>query len=110
MFKFYANILRMKFVQKLCLVEKLKKCSFNITPLLAEQVSEANLHSEQGGINFTPFVLSLPYAKKKKKIKISHMDGGQLKNVCLLSVCCLSVCCLWQVCPQLSFEPLVWLG
>jgi hypothetical protein len=30
--------------------------------------------------------------KKKKKKKISHMDGGQLKNVCLLSVCCLSVC------------------
>ncbi len=37
------------------------------------------------------------------------MDGGQLKNVCLLSVCCLSVC-LWQVRPQLSFEPFVWLG
>jgi hypothetical protein len=30
--------------------------------------------------------------KKKKKIKISQMDGGQLKNVCLLSVC-LSVVC-----------------
>ncbi len=57
-------------------------------------MSEANLRSEQGGINFTPFVLSLPYAKKKKKkiqIQISHMDGGQLKNVCLLSVVCLSV-------------------
>ena len=64
-----------------------------IIPLRAKQVSEANLHSKQGGINFTPFVLSLPNAKKKKKIKIkiSHMDGGQLKNVCLLSVCCLSV-------------------
>jgi hypothetical protein len=37
-----------------------------IIPLRAKQVSEANLHSEQGGINFTPFVLSLPYAKKKK--------------------------------------------
>ena len=34
-------------------------------PLRAEQVSKANLHSEQGGINFTPFVLSLPYTKKK---------------------------------------------
>ncbi len=67
-------------------------------PLRAKQVSEANLRSEQGGINFTPFVLSLPYAKKKKKkIKIFHMDGGQLKNVCLLSVCCLSVCCLLSV-------------
>ncbi len=30
--------------------------------------------------------------KKKKKNLISHMDGGQLKNVCLLSVVCLSVC------------------
>ncbi len=75
-------------------------------PLRAEQVSEANLRSEQVGINFTPFVLSLPYAKKKKKIKISHMDGGQLKNVCLLSV----VCLLSWVRPQLSFKPLVWLG
>ncbi len=68
-----------------------------VIPLRAEQVSEANLRSQQGGINFPPFVLSLPYAKKKKKkkyIKISHMDGGQFKNVCLsvcLSVCCLSV-------------------
>ncbi len=43
------------------------------------------------------------------------MDGGQLKNVCLLSVvCCLSVVCLsvclWQVRPQLAFEPFVWLS
>jgi hypothetical protein len=75
---------------------KLKK----FIPLRAEQVSEANLRSEQGGINFTPFVLSLPNAKKKKKkkIKIFYMDGGQLKNVCLLSVVCLSfVCCLLSV-------------
>ncbi len=72
----------------------LQFCSF--IPLRAKQVSEANLRSEQGGINFTPFVLSLQYAKKKKK-KISHMDGGQLKNVCL-SVCCLSVVCLLSVC------------
>ncbi len=52
------------------------------------QVSKANLRSEQGGINFTPFVLSLPNAKKeeKKNIYFSFMDGGQLKNVCLLSV------------------------
>jgi hypothetical protein len=35
------------------------------SPLRAEQVSEANLRSEQGGINFTPFGLFLPYAKKK---------------------------------------------
>ena len=76
-----------------------------IIPLRAEQVSEANLRSEQGGINFTPFVLSLPYAKKKKKN--FHMDGGQLKNVCLSVVCCLlSVVCLSRVRPQLSFEPL----
>jgi hypothetical protein len=38
-------------------------------PLRAKQVSEANLRSEQGGINFTPFVLSLPNSKKKKKKK-----------------------------------------
>ncbi len=47
-------------------------------------------------------VLLLLYAKKK--IKISHMDGGQLKNVCLLSVCLLSVCllsvCLLSVCHE----------
>ena len=36
--------------------------------------------------------------KKKIKIKISHMDGGQLKNVCL-SVVCLSVC-LSVVCDE----------
>jgi hypothetical protein len=35
-------------------------------PLGAEKESKANLRSKQGGINFTPFVLSLPYAKKKK--------------------------------------------
>ncbi len=35
----------------------------------SEQVSKANLRSKQGGINFAPFVLSLPYAKKKKKKK-----------------------------------------
>ncbi len=69
-----------------------------IIPLRTKQVSKANLHSKQGGINFTPYVLSLPYAKKKKKkIKISHMDGGSSKmSVCCLSVClsvvCLSVC------------------
>ena len=34
------------------------------------------------------------------------MDGGQLKNVGLLSV----VCLLSWVRPQLSFKPLVWLG
>ncbi len=67
-----------------------------IIPLRAEQVSEANLRSEQGGINFTPFVLSLPYAKKnKKKIKFSiWMRVGSKMSVCLscLSVCLLSVC------------------
>jgi hypothetical protein len=52
------------------------------------------LRAKQEGINFTPFVLSLPYANKIKKFKISHIDGGQLKNVCLLSVCCLSVVCV----------------
>jgi hypothetical protein len=38
--------------------------SYSFIPLQAKQVSEANLRSKQGGINFTPFVLSLPYAKK----------------------------------------------
>ncbi len=70
-------------------------------PLRAKQVSKANLRSEQGGINFTPFVLSLPNAKKKKKKKIkfpiwivvsSKMSVCCLSVVCLLSVCCLSVC------------------
>ncbi len=37
--------------------------------------SEANLRSEQGGINFPPFVLSLPYAKKKKKKKLNFPYG-----------------------------------
>jgi hypothetical protein len=69
-------------------------------PLRAKQVSKANLRSKQGGINFTPFVLSLPYAKKKKKKKLKW-DGGQLKNVCLLSVCCLSVVCLSVVCDEI---------
>jgi hypothetical protein len=40
---------------------------------------------------FHPIRSLPPVCKKKKKIKISHLDGGQLKNVCLLSVC-LSVC------------------
>jgi hypothetical protein len=33
-------------------------------PRRADQVSKANLRSKQGGINFTPFVPSLPYSKK----------------------------------------------
>jgi hypothetical protein len=37
--------------------------------------------------------------KKKKKKKIFHMDGGQLKNVCL-SVVCLSVVFLLSVCDE----------
>jgi hypothetical protein len=87
----------------------------------AKQVSEANLRSEQGGIilphSFSP---SHMQKKKLKKIKISHMDGGQLKNVCLLSACLLSVCLLsvyclsvvcflWQIRPKISFALLVWL-
>jgi hypothetical protein len=54
------------------------------------------LRAKQGGINFTLFALSLPYAKNFFFL-ISHMDGGQLKNVCLSVVClsvCLSVCLL----------------
>ncbi len=43
-------------------------------PLQAKQVSKANLRSEQGGINFTPFVLSLPYTKKKKKKKYGSLS------------------------------------
>jgi hypothetical protein len=50
-------------------------------------VSEAKLRSEQGGINFTPFVLSQPFAKKKKK-KISIWMGVSSE----MSVCCLSAC------------------
>ncbi len=65
-----------------------------IIPLRAEQVSEANLRSEQGVINFTPFVLSIPYAnKKKKKLNFPYGWGSAQKflSVCL-SVCLLSVC------------------
>ncbi len=63
---------------------------FVIIPLRAKQVSEANLRSEQGGINFTPFVLSLPYAKKKKKKKKKlkfpiWMGVSSKMSVCLLS-------------------------
>ncbi len=64
-----------------------------IIPLRAKQVSEANLSSEQGGINFTPFVLSLPYAKKNLKLKFPIWMGVSSKmSVCLLYVC-LSVVC-----------------
>jgi hypothetical protein len=64
-------------------------------PLQAKQVSEANLRSEQGDINFTPFVLSLQYAKKKKKkkkLKFPIWMGVSSKMSVCLSVCCLSVC------------------
>jgi hypothetical protein len=45
--------------------QKLEKGSKTFfIPLQAELVSKANLRSEQGGINFTPFVLSLPYANQ----------------------------------------------
>ncbi len=69
-----------------------------IIPLRAEQVSEANLRSEQGGINFTPFVLSLPNAKKKKKKKkkISIWIGVSSK---------MSVCCLLSVCLSVTSSP-----
>jgi hypothetical protein len=49
-------------------------------PLRAKQVSKANLHSEQGGINFTPLVLSLP-------------NGWGSAQKCLSVVCLLSVVC-----------------
>jgi hypothetical protein len=78
---------------------------YEIIPLRAEQVSEANLRSEQGGINFTPFVLSLPYAKKKKKLKLKFPIWMGVSSK--MSVCCLSVVCLSRVRPQLSFAPLV---
>ncbi len=58
--------------------------------LQAKQVSEANLRSEQGGINFTPFVLSLPFAKKKKKkikIKFPIWMGVNSKMSVCMSVC-----------------------
>ncbi len=60
----------------------------HIFPLRAKQVSEANLRSEQGGINFTPLVLSLPYAKKKK-IPIWMGVSSKMSVCCLLSVVCL---------------------
>ncbi len=68
-----------------------------LVPLRAEQVSKANLRSKQGGINFTPFNLSLPDAKKKKKkLKFPIWMGVSSKmSLCLsvcLSVCLLSVC------------------
>ncbi len=58
-------------------------------------------------VKILPHSFSPSHMQKKKKIKNSHMDGGQLKNVCLsvvcLSVVCLSVvCCLCRVRPQLS--------
>ena len=62
-------------------------CNKNFIPLQVKQVSEANLRSEQGGINFTPFVLSLP--KAKKKFNFPYGWGSAQK---CLSVCCLSVC------------------
>ena len=79
----------------------------NIYPPASGAMSLANLRSEQGGINFTQFVLSLPNAKKKK-LNFPYGWGSAQKclSVCLLSVC-LSVCCLSRVRPQLSFEPLV---
>ncbi len=52
----------------MCLSSSMADC-YHLVPLRAEQVSEANLRSKQGGINFTPFILSLPNAKKKKKKK-----------------------------------------
>jgi hypothetical protein len=66
-------------------------------PLEAKQVSKVNLRSKQGGINFTPFILSLPYAKKK-----SHMDGGSAQKCLSVSVCLsvtsLSPIIFWIVC------------
>jgi hypothetical protein len=75
-------------------------CNFVIHMVSCHVCMFIPLQVEQGGINFTPLVLSLPCTKKN-----SLMDGGQLKNVCLSVVCRLSVGC-----SQLFFEPLVWLG
>jgi hypothetical protein len=44
-------------------------------------VSKTNLLGEQEGINFTPFVLSLPYAKKNK-------NKNKIKFQKCLSVVC----------------------
>ena len=65
-----------------------------LIPLRAKQVSEANLRSEQGGINFTPFVspshTQKKKKKKKKKFKFPTWMGVSSKmSVCLLSVVCL---------------------
>ncbi len=65
---------------------------WSLIPLRAKQVSEANLRSEQGGINFTPLVLSLQYVKKKKKKKKNPIWMGVSSKMSV--VCCLSVVCL----------------
>jgi hypothetical protein len=66
-----------------------------IISLLSEQVSEANLRSKQGGINFTRFVLSIRSSHVQKQNKNPLWIGIKSKCVCLLSIClsvCLSVC------------------
>ncbi len=89
--------------------EKLMICSIHSLknpPNLAKLVFTP-LQAEQGGKHFTPFVLSLQYAKKnKKKYFPIWMEVSSEMSVC----CLLSVVCLWWVCLQLSFEALVWLG
>ncbi len=57
------------------------KLNFFFIPLRAEQVSQANLHCKQGGINFTPFLLSLQYTKNKK-LKFP-LWMGVMSSVCL---------------------------
>ncbi len=65
---------------------------FILIHLRAKQVSKANLLCEQGVINFIPFLLSLPYAKKKLKFPI-WIGVSSKMSVCLLSVVVLlSVC------------------
>jgi len=80
---------------------------YHLVPLQAKQVSKVNLHSEQGGINFTPFVLSLPYTKKKKKKKKKKKFPIWMGVSSKMSACCLSVCCLSLCLSVMSLSPII---
>jgi hypothetical protein len=74
--------------------EKLMICSIHLfknPPNLAKLVFTP-LQEEQGGKNFTPFVLSLQYAKKNLKNNIFPY-GWRLAQKCLSVVCCLLSAC-----------------
>jgi hypothetical protein len=62
------------------------KQKYIFIPLRAEQVSKANLHSEQGGINFDQFVLSVPNTQKKLNLPYGWGSAQKSISVCLSSV------------------------